>query len=59
MNELKKCPFCGHEVKINEGYIIMFICKECGAMVSFDINKYLNDREKTIEAYNHRESEEK
>lgn len=37
MNELKKCPFCGREVELdeNKAYGISYILCDCGMCTSF------------------------
>lgn len=52
--ELKPCPFCGGKVKAylkNVGiFILFFKCRECGAVISFDNEKY----NKAVKHYNTR-----
>ena len=59
MDELKKCPFCGGEVKIDEDDFYMFCCDNCGAGVTFA--KELEDgtaedmnKEETVKSWNSR-----
>jgi len=49
MKELKRCPFCGGEAKI-EGYKIFWAtCKECTTET-----KVFDTKEEAIEAWNRR-----
>lgn len=49
MEELKRCPFCGGEAKI-EGYKIFWAtCKECTTET-----KVFDTKEEAIEAWNRR-----
>lgn len=54
--ELKKCPFCGKEVKRFVSPVmdtVMFVCGECGADVCF----YGSEHEpKATEAWNRRDN---
>lgn len=61
--QLKPCPFCGHEVKIDEDDFYMFCCDDCGVGVTFA--KVLEDgtatdmnKGESIEAWNRRISSE-
>ena len=62
MSELKKCPFCGADVKTEplydtQGYITAVYCTndpECGAMVTFVGNE---SKKKAIAAWNRRAGE--
>lgn len=58
--ELRPCPFCGNEVKIDEDDFYMFCCDVCGAGVTFA--KVLKDgtatdmsKSESIAAWNRRE----
>ncbi len=59
--ELKKCPFCGGQVKTKQGVIgvpIIFIkCKQCGAVISFDNNECNHAPGKAVEYFNRRMQE--
>lgn len=33
--EIKNCPFCGGEVKLDENDFYMFCCDKCGAGITF------------------------
>ena len=56
MTELKKCPFCGGEVKISTEQVdavtevYNFVCSSCDSYTYFDFC----DREEAIEAWNRR-----
>lgn len=55
--ELKPCPFCGGEVRMDDEQITAtitvdyFICEKCGATVHFE---YADSTAETIEAWNTR-----
>ena len=59
MAELKKCPFCGGEVKISTEQVdavtevYNFVCSSCDSYTYFDYC----DREESIEAWNNRVTE--
>ena len=59
MKELKKCPFCGGEVKIHSEQVDArtvldnFVCGKCCANTYFDFT----DREEAIEQWNNRLTE--
>ena len=58
--KIESCPFCGNRnIRVTNEYLVMFRCEKCGAMVSFDYDKYLDDLELNIAAFNRREREKK
>lgn len=57
--ELKPCPFCGGEIKLDEDDFYMFCCDKCGAGITFA--KELEDgtatdcnKKESIEKWNRR-----
>lgn len=60
MTELRPCPFCGGKVKLvtdltqTKDPVYCFECEDCGVLVYMDD---LNDKDKSIKAWNNRVSE--
>lgn len=62
--ELKPCPFCGGEVKLDEDEFDMFFCDACGAGITFakelqDGGADNCDKEESIEKWNTRKPMER
>ena len=60
--ELKQCPFCGGQVKLDEDGFYMFCCDDCGAGITFakeleDGTATYMDKVESIEAWNRRENQ--
>lgn len=57
---MKRCPFCGSRVMRTKGILgqfWFFKCtndKDCGAMISFDCDKYNNQPDLAIERFDRR-----
>lgn len=61
--ELKPCPFCGGQVKLDEDDFYMFCCEECGAGITFakeqDGRAEDCSREESIDKWNTRKPVER